>query len=79
MTGVVLLGQTLGKFVFKYINRIREITLISRMIVKWEDKRFIEENRARETECKSNQVEWKKKDQFWIPNFHVDNALRLVL
>ena len=49
-----------------------------RMILKWKDERYMEENIARETECESNQVTWTEKSQFWIPNFYVHSALGLV-
>ena len=48
------------------------------MVIKWEDKRFIEENKARETECTTNQVVWTERGQFWIPNLYVQNAIQLV-
>ena len=48
------------------------------MVIKWKDERYIEENKARESECVSGQVTWTKKGQFWIPYFYVPNALSLV-
>ena len=48
------------------------------MVIKWVDKRFIDENKARETERTSNQVVWTEKGQFWIPNLFLENAIKLV-
>ena len=48
------------------------------MVIKWKDERYIEKNKARETECVSGQVTWTEKGQFWIPYFYVPNALSLV-
>ena len=48
------------------------------MIVKWKDERYIQENKARETECQSNHVIWTRTSQFWIPTFYVLSALELV-
>ena len=48
------------------------------MVIKWVDKRFINENKARKTECTSNQVVWTEKGQFWIPNLFLENAIKLV-
>ena len=48
------------------------------MVIKWVDKRFIDVNKARETECTTNQVVWTERGQFWIPNFYVGNAMQLV-
>ena len=54
------------------------ILFICSMILKWKDERYKEENQARKTECESNNVEWTKKNQFWVPNFYVQDALELV-
>ena len=36
------------------------------------------DNSNRTSQCPSNYVTWKDEDQFWLPGFHVDNALELV-
>ena len=46
--------------------------------MKWKDERYVEENKARESECVSSQVTWTEKGQFWIPYFYVQSALEMV-
>ena len=45
----------------------------------WEDKRYIEGNEDRVTDCKSNHVVWTEANQFWLPNFYVWNVRELVI
>merc|ERR1719322_1000121 len=45
--------------------------------LKWDDKRYIEGNEGRITDCKSNHVVWTEANQFWLPNFYVWNAREL--
>ena len=49
-----------------------------RMSVSWKDERYIEHNQHRKTKCNSNKVVWTKKGEFWLPDFIVVDALKLV-
>ena len=49
------------------------------MYLAWRDERYIKANRHRETECTSQRVLWTRRDEFWIPNIHVAEALELVI
>ena len=68
----------LGKSLLSKNGQHLEEFLVYSMVLKWKDERYVEENRARETECDSNQVTWTQKNQFWIPYFYVKSALGLV-
>ena len=50
----------------------------SSIYIKWQDKRHIEGNEARNVSCKSQQVDWTKEGQFWLPNLDVRDDLKLV-
>ena len=50
---------------------------VFRMLLLWEDKRYIEGNEENVTGCKFVNVEWTKSNQFWLPNFFVVNAIEL--
>ena len=44
----------------------------------WEDKRYIDGNEGRLTDCKSWDVVWTERNQFWTPNLFVIDVLELV-
>ena len=69
----------LGGVLYKYFSKkIISNLLLCRISLKWEDKRYIEGNEGRITDCKSNHVVWTEANQFWLPNFYVWNARELV-
>ena len=53
----------------KNLGKGKNMTLVTHRCV---------DNSNRTSQCPSNYVTWKDEDQFWLPGFHVDNALELV-
>ena len=62
----------------KKINIQLKCCLIIRMWVSWLDKRYMEGNQHRRTDCQSNHVSWNKRNEFWLPTLLVGEALELV-
>ena len=52
--------------------------LLLRMYLDWEDKRYIDGNEDRATDCTSNHVMWEEEArQFWVPRLDVNDAIKL--